>query len=133
MLLTWYTKTSKIILGNIWIYIRLQVHNHRSGSVVKRSPCMREIGVRSPVTTDLSRYLKKELTAPSLSARQQVRVSWVLKDDHCKQITCSTVNVVRLYISLLNDYESRALVKICSPSPVMVTFPYEWKILIQNA
>ena len=31
--------------------------------------------------------------------------------------------------SLLNGQECRAQVKICSPSPVMVTSPYEWKIL----
>ena len=31
--------------------------------------------------------------------------------------------------SLLNGHERRAMVKICSPSPVMVTYPYESKIL----
>ena len=31
--------------------------------------------------------------------------------------------------SLLNGHECRAWVKICSPSPAMVTSQYEWKIL----
>ena len=31
--------------------------------------------------------------------------------------------------SLINGHECQALVKICSHSLVMLTFPYEWKIL----
>ena len=34
--------------------------------------------------------------------------------------------------SVLNDYECRVWVKICSPSPVLVTSPNEWKILEWN-
>ena len=32
-------------------------------------------------------------------------------------------------LSLLNGYECRALLKMCSPSPVMLTSLHEWKIL----
>ena len=40
------------------------------------------------------------------------------------RMSCVTVGVALLY-----DHEHREWVKICIPSPVMVTSPYEWKIL----
>ena len=45
-------------------------YNCRSGSVVKRSPRMREIGIRSPVATDP--LLRQVMTAVLPRARQQV-------------------------------------------------------------
>ena len=58
--------------------------NRRGGVEVKRSPRMREIGVRSPVATDLSR--KSRLgQVHCQNAQQQVCVSRVLGDDHNKR------------------------------------------------
>ena len=37
------------------MFLVLQTHDRRGGVEVERSPRMREIGVRSPVGTDLSR------------------------------------------------------------------------------
>ena len=63
------------------------------GSVRERSHRMREIGVRSPVATDLS--LKQVVTGPLLISLQRVRVSRVLGDDQLKRMTRDTVGLAR--------------------------------------
>ena len=63
------------------------------GSVRERSHRMQEIGVRSPVATDLS--LKQVVTAPLLISLQRVRVSRVLGDDLSKRMARDTVGLAR--------------------------------------
>ena len=65
------------------------------------------------------------MTSPLLNTRQHVWVPRVLADDH-KRIPRVTVGLAP---SLLNGHKCRVQVQLCSPSPVMVTPPYEWKIL----
>ena len=53
----------------------------------------------------------------------------VLENDYYKRLRRVTEGVTRLKPSSLNGHECRVLVKICNTWPVMVTSPYEWKIL----
>ena len=63
----------------------------RGGSVLERSPCMRgSIPSRYRPTS-----FKQVVTAPMAIARQKVRVSWVLGDDHQKRMTRVSVGVAR--------------------------------------
>ena len=69
-------------------------YNRRGGIDVECSPLVRDIGVRSPVATDLSR--KKQVVTASLpNARQKVRVSRVLGDEHYKRMPRVKVGVAR--------------------------------------
>ena len=47
--------STSIVIFTIYSDKQSTVLNSRVGVEVERSPCMREIGVRSPVATDLSR------------------------------------------------------------------------------
>ena len=73
--------------------------DRRAGVVVECFPRMREIGVRSPVATDLINSLKQVVSAPLPNARQQVRVSPFLGDDHYKWLTRVAVGVARRRIA----------------------------------
>ena len=65
-----------------------------------------------------------------LHAWQQECISWFLEDDHYKRMPNVKVGMARWKKTLLlNCYEGWAQVKIFSPSPAMLTFPYGWKIL----
>ena len=77
----------------------------RSG--LERNSCGR-LGVQIRAATDLSRV-------SSTAKRSEIGVRVTLPR--------------RWQTSLLNGHEYRAWVIICSPSPVMVTSPNEWKIL----
>ena len=45
----------------------------------------------------------------------------------CESVTGPSMPRVTVGVTLLYGHECWAKVKICSPSPVMVTSPYEWK------
>ena len=77
----------------------------RSG--LERNSCGR-LGVQIRAATDLSRV-------SSTAKRSEIGASVTLPR--------------RWQTSLLNGHEYRAWVIICSPSPIMVTSPNEWKIL----
>ena len=68
------------------------------------------------------------MKAPLLNARQKVLASRILIDDHYKNAPCHSRCGTQK-----NSHWSMAIsvehVKMCSPSPVMVTSTYEWKIL----
>ena len=61
--------------------------------------------------SEFNPLLKQVVTAPLPNARQQVRVSRVLGDDHYKGLVHITVGVAHKEPSLLNGHECRAYVK----------------------
>ena len=65
------------------------------------------------------------MTVSLLIAQQLVLVVRVPGDNHYKRITCVAAGVARFSMTICAEQ----IVKICSPSPVMVTSPYEKKIL----
>ena len=56
-------------------------------------------------------------------------VSQVLRFDHYKRMSRVTVGVAAKEPSLLNGIDRRIYVKMCGLSSLMVTSPYQWKIL----
>ena len=64
-----------------------------------------------------------------MNTRQQLWVSQSLKDNNIKGCPASQQVLHAKELSLHNGHEWRVYVKICSPDPLMVTSPYEWKTL----
>ena len=54
-------------MHDVYCLISFVVVYRRGGSVVERSPCMPEIGVRFPITTDMSLKTESESSSDKLS------------------------------------------------------------------
>ena len=94
----------------------------RSG--FKRSPRKRKIGCSNP-SCFRPRSWKQLVTGPLPNVRQWVWVSRVLGNDHYKRMPHAAVGVAP-YRTITVQYKAKVK---SSPSPVMVTSPYEWNIL----
>ena len=82
----------------------------------------------TPVATDLSRKNRQlQLHCQTLSNRCQCHRSSEMTILNGRPVSQQVWHVREP--SLLNGHECRTQVKICSPSPAMVTSPYEKKIL----
>ena len=64
--------STRIVIFTLYSDKQSKLLNRRVGVEVERSPCMREIGVRSPVATDRPKSKKQVVIAPLPNARQQV-------------------------------------------------------------
>ena len=87
--------------------------SRQSRSRLERSPCNGKF-LCSNSGRDGSKFVKQIVTAPLPNARQWVRVSRILGDDHYKQMPRVTVGVAE-ETSLLNGRMCRAWVKNCQP------------------
>ena len=91
--------------------------------MLERSPRKRKVGCSNP-SRDRPKSIKQVVTDLSLNARQQVRVSRVLADDHYKRMPNVTLQnpLKNPHCSIAMNAEYRSKLAALQ---LMVTSPYE--------